>query len=39
MSLEDKVKFGMIALGGAALVFHTLGVHLAPLDSFQSYGD
>ena len=31
MTLEDKVKFGMMALSGASIVFTTLGVHVSPL--------
>jgi hypothetical protein len=31
MTTEDKVKYGMMALGGASIVFTTLGVHISPL--------
>lgn len=41
MTLEDKVRYGMMALGGASLVFATLGVHVSPLATFVAggYGD
>jgi len=32
MTLDEKIRFGMIALGGASIVFATLGVHFNPLD-------
>jgi hypothetical protein len=32
MTLEDKAKLGMMALGGASVVFATLGVHISPLE-------
>ncbi len=32
MTLDEKVRYGMMALGGASLVFATLGVHISPLD-------
>jgi len=32
MTLDEKVRFGMIALSGASIVLATLGVHVAPLD-------
>ena len=31
MTLDEKVRFGMIALSGASLVFATLGLHINPL--------
>jgi hypothetical protein len=39
MTLEDKVRYGMMALGGASLVFATLGVHISPLMNGGGYGD
>lgn len=40
MTLEDKVRYGMMALGGASLVFATLGVHFSPLaDTVASWGN
>jgi len=32
MTLDEKIRFGMIALSGASIVFATLGVHINPLD-------
>jgi len=32
MTLEDKVRYGLIAVAGAAVVANLLGVHLSPLD-------
>jgi hypothetical protein len=39
MSLEDKVRYGMMALGGASIVFATLGVHISPLATANGYGN
>jgi hypothetical protein len=39
MTLDEKVRFGMLALSGAAVVFSTLGVHVSPLDVIGSYVD
>jgi hypothetical protein len=39
MTLEEKVRYGMVALSGAALVFSALGVHVSPLDVVGSYGN
>ena len=32
MTLDEKVRYGMLALAGASVVFATLGVHINPLD-------
>jgi len=32
MTLDEKIRFGMIALGGASIVLATLGVHITPLE-------
>ena len=32
MTLEEKVRYGTIAIAGAAFVANMLGVHLSPLD-------
>ena len=32
MTLDEKIRFGMVALAGASVVFATLGVHINPLD-------
>jgi hypothetical protein len=39
MTLEDKVRYGMMAIGGASIVFATLGVHFSPLIVTHGYGD
>jgi len=31
MTIDEKVRYGMMALGGASLVFTALGVHVSPL--------
>ena len=32
MTLDEKVRYGMVALAGASIVLATLGVHITPLD-------
>ena len=32
MTLDEKIRFGMLALTGASLVFASLGLHIGPLD-------
>jgi hypothetical protein len=39
MTLEEKVRFGMIALGGASVIFGALGLHISPLMVIGGYGD
>ena len=40
MTLDEKVRYGMMALGGASIVFATLGVHISPLAFVTGgYGD
>jgi len=31
MTLDEKIRYGMVALTGASIVFATLGVHINPL--------
>jgi hypothetical protein len=31
MTLDEKIRFGMVALSGASLVFATLGLHINAL--------
>jgi len=38
MTLDEKVRFGMIALGGASIVLATLGVHFNPLEIVGGHG-
>ena len=39
MTLDEKVRYGMMALGGASIVFATLGVHVSPLEVIGGYGN
>ena len=32
MTLDDKIRFGMVALTGASIVFASLGFHAGPLE-------
>jgi len=32
MTLDEKIRIGMLALSGASIVFASLGLHLGPLD-------
>jgi len=32
MTLDEKIRFGMIALGASSIVFAALGVHFNPLE-------
>lgn len=32
MTIDEKVRYGMMALGGASLILATLGVHITPLN-------
>ena len=38
MTLDEKVRYGMLALGGASVVLATLGVHIGPLDIIGGMG-
>jgi hypothetical protein len=38
MTLDEKVRYGMIALGGASVVLATLGVHISPLSVIGGMG-
>jgi hypothetical protein len=38
MTLDEKVRYGMLALGGASIVLATLGVHIGPLDIIGGAG-
>jgi hypothetical protein len=33
MTLDEKIKIGMVALSGASVVFAALGLHLSPLEA------
>jgi hypothetical protein len=38
MTLDEKVKFGMIALSGASVVLTAFGVHVSPLQVAGGFG-
>ena len=38
MTLDEKIRIGMVALGGASLVLASFGIHLGPLDIVGSGG-
>jgi len=38
MTLDDKIRYGMMALAGASVVFASFGLHLGPLDLVGSSG-
>jgi len=38
MTLDEKIRLGMVALTGASIVFATLGVHINPLDIIGGAG-
>jgi len=38
VSLDEKIRYGMMAAAGASLIFSTLGLHLSPLDAMSGVG-
>jgi hypothetical protein len=38
MTLDEKVRYGMVALSGAGIVLATLGVHINPLEIIGGMG-
>jgi hypothetical protein len=38
MTLDEKIRYGMVALGGASIVLATLGVHISPLEIIGGAG-
>lgn len=38
MTLDEKIRYGMVALGGASIVLATLGVHISPLEIIGGMG-
>lgn len=38
MTIDDKVRYGMMALGGASLVFAAMGLHIGPLETLSGAG-
>jgi hypothetical protein len=33
MTIDEKVRYGLIAISGASVLLATIGVHLGPLDA------
>jgi len=38
MTIDDKVRYGMMALGGASLVLTAMGLHISPLEYAGGFG-
>ena len=38
MTLDEKIRLGMVALAGASIVFASLGLHLSPLEIIGGSG-
>jgi hypothetical protein len=38
MTLDEKIRYGMVALSGASVVLATLGVHINPLEIIGGAG-
>ncbi len=38
MTLDEKIRLGMVALTGASLVFASLGLHASPLEIIGGFG-
>ena len=38
MTLDEKIRLGMVALAGAAVVFASLGVNISPLEAIGGFG-
>ncbi len=38
MTLDEKIRYGMLAVSGASLVFATLGLKVGPLEIIGGYG-
>ena len=38
MTLDEKIRLGMVALTGAGLVFATLGLKMSPLEVIGGFG-
>jgi len=39
MTLDDRIRLGMMALGGATLVLTAMGVHVTPLTTLCGAGE
>ena len=38
MTANEKIRYGMMALGAANVVFAALGLHMSPLDAMSGGG-
>lgn len=38
MTLDEKIRLGMVALAGASLVFASLGLNVGPLEIIGGFG-
>jgi hypothetical protein len=38
MTLDEKIRIGMMAISGASLVFATLGLRMGPLEIIGGWG-
>jgi hypothetical protein len=38
MTLDEKIRYGMIALTGASIVFASLGLKVGPLEVIGGFG-
>jgi hypothetical protein len=38
MTLDEKIRYGMLALSGASLIFATLGLKMGPLEIIGGFG-
>jgi hypothetical protein len=38
MTLDEKIRIGMMALTGAGIVFAAFGIHMGPLDQIGGWG-
>jgi hypothetical protein len=39
MTLDEKIRFGMVAVGGASIVLTALGLHAGPISIAGGAGD
>jgi hypothetical protein len=39
MTIDEKVRYGMMALGGASLILTAMGVHINPLQIVGGAGE
>jgi hypothetical protein len=39
MTLDEKIRYGMLALTGVSIVFASLGLHISPLDPIGGFAE